>query len=191
LIKKSFTYKDLDGNDVTEEFYFALNAAELAELEMSERGGLIEWLKQIMADEDGKQIMAKFKEIILASVGRRSADAKRFIKNDEIRQDFLNSEPYSMLFMEMITNAPEASKFIMGLVPAGLQEQIKDVELPTNKDIADGLGIKESTVRPMEDTRPAWVRENRAPRQNELVGLSQAELIQAFEWREHLMGQSQ
>lgn len=176
MIKKTFTYQDLDGNAVTEDFYFALNAAELAELEMGEKGGLSEWLTQIMKDEDGKAIIAKFKEIILASVGQRSADARRFIKNDQIREDFLNSEPYSQLFMELITNAPEAAKFITGLVPAGLAEKLGELELPTAKSDTQADGPK----------TPAWVQENRVPTRAELVGLSQAELLQAFEWREKL-----
>ena len=179
MIKKSFTYKDLDDNEVTEEFYFALNAAELAELEMGEKGGMIKWLQQIMADEDGKAIMAKFKEIILMSVGQRSVDARRFIKNEQIRQDFLNSEPYSMLFMELVTDAKKGAEFITGLVPKDFQEKL------TNAEVANALGIQESGVRPMEDKElPAWIRENRAPTERELVGMSTAELQEAFRRRE-------
>lgn len=180
MIKKSFTWTNLNDEVVTEEFYFALSLAELAELEMSEKGGLTAWLDAIMKDQDGRQIMAKFKEIILASVGRRSLDGNRFIKNEEIRQDFLNSEPYSLLFMEIIKEPAKASEFVNGLVPKDMQEKIKDAQLPGSKSDQETDG----------DSQPVWVRENRAPNARELVGLSQAELIQAFQWREHLAGQA-
>ena len=40
MLKKTITYTDYDGNERTEDFYFNISKAELAELEYSVKGGL-------------------------------------------------------------------------------------------------------------------------------------------------------
>jgi len=40
MLKKSITYSDLDGNSVTDDFYFNLSKSELVEMELSEKDGL-------------------------------------------------------------------------------------------------------------------------------------------------------
>ena len=40
MLKKTMTYVDYDGNERTEDFWFNISKAELAELEYSVKGGL-------------------------------------------------------------------------------------------------------------------------------------------------------
>ena len=68
----------------------------------------------------GKEIPAGsdiFKDLIIRAYGVKSLDGKRFIKNDEVRDEFVQSEAYSELFMELATNAESASEFINGIIP--------------------------------------------------------------------------
>lgn len=123
MLKKSVTYTDFNGEEVTEDFFFHLSKAELVELEMSHHGGLSEALKKIIASEDGKSIIAEFKKIILGSYGKRSDDGKRFIKSQELRDEFESTEAYSTLFMELVTNTESAVEFINGIIPAGMAEE--------------------------------------------------------------------
>ena len=81
MLKKTITYEDFNGDKVSEDFFFHLSKAELVELELSHKGGLSEALKRIVESEDGKAIIAEFKNIILSSYGQRSDDGKRFVKN--------------------------------------------------------------------------------------------------------------
>lgn len=124
MLKKTIKYTDFNDEEVEEEFYFHLSKAELVELELSTKGGLSESLKLIVASEDGKRIIEEFKKIILTSYGKRSDDGKRFIKNQELRDEFESTEAYSALFMELVTDTTAAIEFINGIIPAGLAEDV-------------------------------------------------------------------
>lgn len=126
MLKKSITYTDFNGEKRTEDFYFNLSRAELTEMQMSVNGGMTEYLQQIVNSQDSKEIFAIFKEIIFKAIGEKSVDGKRFIKNNEIRESFEQSEAYSELLIELMTDATKASDFVNALIPDTVQEQIKE-----------------------------------------------------------------
>lgn len=123
MLKKTITYEDFNGGEVSEDHFFHLSRAELVELEMSTEGGLSNSLQNIIASEDGKQIIAEFKKIILGSYGKKSDDGRRFIKNQQLREEFESSEAYSTLFMELVTDAGKAAEFVNGIVPGNLAQE--------------------------------------------------------------------
>lgn len=123
MLKKSITYTNFDDEEVTEDHFFHMSKAELVELEMSQEGGFSSALERIIEDQDGKVIIAEFKKIILGAYGKKSPDGKRFIKNQEIRDEFESTEAYSALFMELCTNADSAAEFVNGVVPKGVAEE--------------------------------------------------------------------
>lgn len=118
MLKLTRTYKDYNGGTRTEDFYFNLTQAEVTEMEVSVDGGLVEMINRIVAAQDGKQIIALFKDIILRAYGEKSPDGKRFIKSQELRDAFAQTEAYSDLFMELATDSKAAADFINGIVPA-------------------------------------------------------------------------
>lgn len=123
MLKKSITYVDYNGNERKEDFYFNLTKAEVMEMEMSTNGGMAEMIKQIVASQDTAAIVKIFKDIVLKAYGVKSLDGKRFIKNDEIRDEFAQTEAYSNLFMELATDADAAAKFVNGIMPKEATEQ--------------------------------------------------------------------
>ncbi len=123
MLKKTITYEDFNGDTVSEDFFFHLSKAELVELELSHKGGLSEALQRIVAAEDGKGIVQEFKNIILTAYGKRSDDGKRFIKTQEMRDEFSSTEAYSSLFIELVTDTDAAVEFINGVIPAGMAEE--------------------------------------------------------------------
>lgn len=135
MLKKTIRYEDFNGDEAVEDFYFHLSKAELVEMEMSHQGGMHQHLQNIVASEDGKAIMAEFKELILSAYGKRSEDGKRFIKNQALRDEFVSTEAYSQLFFELCTQADKAAEFINGVVPTGLEAEmanLQSVETPRN-----------------------------------------------------------
>lgn len=118
MITKEITYIDYNGNERKEKFYFNLTKAELMEMEMSTSGGLAEYIQRITAAQDAPSIMKVFKELILKAYGEKSADGKRFVKTEALREEFAQTEAYSQLFMELATDADKAAEFINGIVPA-------------------------------------------------------------------------
>ena len=117
MLKKTITYTDYDGNQRTEDFYFNLSKAELTEMEMSYSGGLDKIIKNIIAAQDNKQIIAIFKDLILKAYGEKSPDGKHFVKSKEISTAFSQTEAYSELFMELATKSDAAAAFVNGITP--------------------------------------------------------------------------
>lgn len=128
MLKRTITYPDYNGGSRTEDFYFNLTQAEITEMELSVDGGLVEMINRIVAAQDGKQIIATFKDIILRAYGVKSADGKRFIKSQELRDAFSQTEAYSQLFMELATNADAAAAFVNGIVPAQAQSAAQSAD---------------------------------------------------------------
>ena len=117
MIKKTIKYFDFDGNERSETFYFNLTKAECMEMELSTDGGLEKTIQRIIEAKDTKMIVDTFKSLILKAYGEKSPDGKYFYKSKEISDRFASTEAYSELFMELSSNADEASKFFNGIIP--------------------------------------------------------------------------
>lgn len=121
MLKLTKTYTDYNGVERTEDFHFNLTKAELMEMELGTTGGMAEMIQRIVAAQDAPAIIKIFKELVLNAYGVKSPDGKRFIKNDELKEEFKQTEAYSMIFMELATDADAAAKFVNGIMPADLQ----------------------------------------------------------------------
>lgn len=117
MLKKTITYVDYDGNPRTEDFYFNLSKAEIVKMEVSTSGGMEKMLQELVASKDGKRIMEVFNGIILKAYGEKIPDGKRFVKSAELSQAFEQTEAYSELFMELVTDADKAAAFVNGIIP--------------------------------------------------------------------------
>ena len=117
MLKKTITYEDYNGVERTEDFYFNLTKAELTEMELSTEGGLEAMIKRIVAEKNVPAIIKIFKELVLKAYGEKSPDGRRFIKNDEVRDAFAQTEAYSEIFMELATDADAAAAFVNGITP--------------------------------------------------------------------------
>ena len=123
MLKKTIKYTDYDDNERTEDFYFNLSKAEVAEMEMTSEGGFAKMLHKIVNTNDSKRLIEIFKDLILKSYGEKSLDGKRFIKNQELRDSFAQTEAYTELFMELASNAQLAAEFVNGIIPASLKDK--------------------------------------------------------------------
>lgn len=130
MLKKTIKFTDYNGVERTEDHYFNLSKAELMEMELGTTGGFAEMLQKLVDAQDGPSLMKIFKEIILKAYGIKSADGKRFEKKPEISEAFEQTEAYSELFMELITDADAAAKFIQGIIPADAAKQLNEQNHP-------------------------------------------------------------
>lgn len=131
MLKKNIKYVDYDGNKRTEDFYFNLNKAEVIELQLGTVGGLTKTLEKIVQEKDASRIIEYFKTLILKAYGEKSADGRRFIKSQELRDAFEQTEAYSELFMELASNAQMAAEFVNGVLP---------------KEAVDAIGVEKPDV---------------------------------------------
>jgi len=117
MLKKLIKYTDYDGRERSENFYFYLSKAELMEMELGVDGGMQQMIQLIIDKQDIPKIMKAFKTIILKAYGEKSPDGRRFIKSEQLSEAFSQTEAYSNLYMELVTDAQAAAAFINGIVP--------------------------------------------------------------------------
>ena len=124
MLKKIITYTDYNSVERTEPFYFNLSKAELMEMELGVTGGMTEMLNKIINAKDGPSLMKTFKEMIMKAYGVKSDDGKRLIKSEELSIAFTQTEAYSVLFMELITDDKAAADFVNGIIPNEIQAEV-------------------------------------------------------------------
>lgn len=129
MLKKDITYTDFNGNKVTDTYYFNLSTAELTEMQFTTEGGYGEALKRIVDEKDNGKLFLEFKKLILASIGEKSEDGKRFDKNPEIAAKFQQSAAYDQLIVDFFADADIASSFLLGLLPSKMVDAAKPASL--------------------------------------------------------------
>ena len=117
MLKREITYEDLDGNKVTDTFYFNLFKGELIDLELSAEDGFAAMLKRIIQTQNAKMLVEEFKKLILMSYGKKYDDGKRFIKSAELREEFSQTAAFDSLFLELSSDENAAAAFIQGVIP--------------------------------------------------------------------------
>lgn len=126
MIKWKIKYVDYNGDEQEEDFYFNLNKAEVMEMDLSANGAYSEYLQRIVDQRDGKKIAEEFKRLILKSYGEKSPDGRRFIKSEEKSNEFMQTEAYSELYMQLATEPGAAEKFITGVLPKVEQNPVPE-----------------------------------------------------------------
>lgn len=126
MIVKRIKYVDYDGNEREEDFRFNLTEAELMKMEFNTVGGMETMINKIIDEKDTKKIGELFDKIILMSYGEKSADGKRFVKSPEISKAFSETEAYTSLYMELLTDEKAAAAFVNGLIPQKLSNEIQN-----------------------------------------------------------------
>jgi hypothetical protein len=181
MLKKTMTYETFDGTTVTEDFYFNLSKAELVELEIATPGGFTEMLTTIVKAKNGEEIVKVFKKVILMSVGLKSPDGKKFMKSQQIRDEFEGTGAYSDLFVALATNAEEGAQFVNGIMPSGVVAEAKAEAAKVQGETAqeDRLAVtteKVTEVHLPSSDKPAWQRERRDPTPLELEAMGLDEM---------------
>lgn len=120
MLKRAINFEDFEGNATTEIFYFNISEPELIELEVEFDKGFKAMLESIIEAKDHKNIVKRFKEIVLLAYGEKSVDGKRFVKNDRLREEFSQTAAYGALFMELATDDNAAVIFLKGVLPKKL-----------------------------------------------------------------------
>jgi hypothetical protein len=187
MIKKTIKYKNLDGVDVQEDFWFKITPAEFVKRAMSEGGdSYIEKLQRLsdlskfseitqseidLGGGRGREIMDTFETILRDAVGRREGDL--LIKDETAKNRFMYSGAYDKFFMELITGEDSGALFFTAVLPSAdqIQEALKEINA---RRVAEGKEpVGPNGPRPVEagkdDDQPKWLQEGRYATQQELL----------------------
>lgn len=117
MLKKTITYKDFDGNERSEDYYFHLSKTEAIELDFEYSGGLETYARYIVQAQNKKAIFDLMRTIVLRSYGEKSLDGRTFVKNSEITEAFTGTNAYDQLMFELISKENAATEFMTGVLP--------------------------------------------------------------------------
>lgn len=131
MLKKTITCENFNGVETTEDYWFNLTESEILEMQLGTAGGLDESIKQIVAGMDLPSMVTFFKDFVLKSYGVKSPDGKRFVKSNELREAFSQTQAYNKLFMELAFNDVAAAEFINGVIPKDVADKMSEI---TKKD---------------------------------------------------------
>ena len=126
MVKKTVTFNDFEGNEITKDFYFNLTKAEVRELDRRIPSGLENLIETIKQEKDVSRMVDLLNILILESYGEKAEDG-RFVKEDSrgrrLSSYFKVSEAWDVLFMNLIENENELNEFLIGIVPKDVAEK--------------------------------------------------------------------
>lgn len=177
MFKKTVKFKDFDGVEQTRDFYFHISKAEF--LAMASDGDAMQArINRITTAMNGVEILKEFRELIKLGVGVRSEDGQRFIKDSAAQSTLLDSPAFDELLMELATDTEASVEFVKQLLPEKMQKELRE-------QLEKGAAISmPDPFTDSEDNRPAYQKEHRHPTGDELLKMTQPEIIAAFAWRQ-------
>lgn len=126
MLARKIKYTNLNGEERERTYYFHFSKAEVMEMELSKEGGFEVFIQRIIDTRDQKELVRMFRELIQESYGIKSDDGEQFIKNEKVLNEFVQSEAYSELYMELATNTDAAIEFINGIFPQQIMAEVQN-----------------------------------------------------------------
>ena len=117
MLKQQVTYEDFDGNTQNDTLYFNLNRMELISFQKRYGSENMEnYINKLIEEKQIEPMYDLLNDFVLTAYGVRSEDGKRFIKNDEIREEFKQSLAYEALIEDFHDDSRKVlENFISGV----------------------------------------------------------------------------
>lgn len=124
MYTRTFKCEGFDGKTYEVTYDFHLSRADLWKINMGSFYGLDVLMKKLIDSHNGKEIMDIIDNIIMTAVGKESLDHRRFLQDPEIKKEFRESEAYSQLFEELVTDAEKAAAFLNACIPDSVKRDM-------------------------------------------------------------------
>lgn len=146
MLTQVYEYTDYLGRKRKSTVRFNFDESELAEMALSDEGGLDEWIDRIISSSSVQEIVNIVKGVILKAYGERTDDGL-FIKEDPITgaplsRKFKASAIFPIVFMDVCFDAKKAAAFISGCIPESMRGSLDNAESEI-KEHLDQLGISD------------------------------------------------
>lgn len=125
MLKKRVKYEGFDGEIIEEDLYFNLTRMDLIELnDRYESKDMAAYMDKIVKEKNIKELYKVLKDIVLMAYGTKSEDGKRFVKNQEVKDEFSESLAFAQLIEDFHETDTAMSDFVTGIT-----NQIKGLDL--------------------------------------------------------------
>lgn len=124
MITKTITYTDYNGTQRTQDFNFNLNHIEFLRIQEGMPGGFQKAMEKAMLDKNSLALLDATEKLIRTAYGVKSEDGVRFMKSEEILREFVESEAYPVLLLEL-TEKGTGSEFIKGLFSKSMSAHVE------------------------------------------------------------------
>lgn len=136
MIKKTVQYEDLNGNKLTDDFYFNISKSELIDMQIKDESFQSK-IQRIIDTKDDRKLQKLISELIDKSFGKRSPDGIEFLKDDDILRHFKATNAYDVLRVELATDADKLTEFVKGIMPVDLMEKAEEQARAQAESIAN------------------------------------------------------
>lgn len=128
MYPKRIKFEDYNGVQHEQTFLFNMTETELTKMQHSYEGNFQEYVQKLAETKNEGEIIDLIEKFVVMSYGEKSADGQRFVKiapdGHKLGLDFIQTEAYNVLFMELATDANAAIDFITGILPAKVRGKI-------------------------------------------------------------------
>lgn len=143
MLKKTITYENYDGEQVTKTLYFNLTQTEAIAIALDIPDDVTEAAREeasVDLEQAGAKLIEKLgnkgvfefiKQLVLNSYGVR-VDGDRFEKSDKIREEFAQTLAYDAIIMELFNDDIAAAEFVNGVLPKKLAEKVAGMQVGGN-----------------------------------------------------------
>lgn len=127
-------YTDWNGVEKEEELCFNITKAELLTMEKMTEGGYHKLLEKLMKEKDVLGLLDEVNKILILAYGIKSEDGKKFVKNDDIREEFVSTAAYDAIWTRIMTDENFAQEFVAKVLPSAdeLQKMLGSQQAATS-----------------------------------------------------------
>lgn len=153
MFKVTTKFRDLEGKEVTASSWFNISQREATMINAKYNDNVVDYIQSIISDTHA--ILTFLEELVLTAYGVRSEDNLRFIKNDQLREDFKNSLEFDQLIIDLLQDKKKSDDFMSRVLNITDKQKIAEIKNTSNNKIA--------SIQGGQPPRPSGNR-NRKPR---------------------------
>ena len=128
MIKETVKCENLfTGEEETVDLYFHLTEAELTLLDLANNNKYSSIKEKDLENIKAGDQIELFGKLLSKAYGKKTENGA-FIKNDEIRDEFLCSPAFSALLTKFTTGELKVEDFVLGCLPKGVSSKLSIVD---------------------------------------------------------------
>lgn len=126
-VKRTITFVDLDGNQVTEDWWFQIGKTDAIEMdvvhEFAQMSNPEEHYKNVVEGNDTRTMLRIWRELLFAAVAKRKGN--RLVKGPDILEEFRYGGAYEQLYSDILEMDDAGASFFQQIVLPEFQSPVQ------------------------------------------------------------------